>query len=256
MKDDNPRDSFPARLEDMCALAIKRGQPVYSAFLNDREQYEAEKLLGKRSGIDILFWGGNEVCMRRILRVSSPDMYAGSDFDDFPVYPVTLTFRKADRPGHRDFLGSFMALGIKRETVGDIFIGEGTAAVFCTGTARDMITGSITTVGRIGVSVSDGLTAQAKECIAPPKISEMTITVSSQRADCIVAGITGMSRERSAEFIRSGGFMQNYTECENVSRNVSEGDTLTLRGYGKFIVGGEPGLTHKGRLRITIKKYI
>ena len=258
MKDSSHKEMTAARLEDMCELAVKRGKPVYSAFLNDSEQFLAAKQLGKRHGISVMFWGGSDVCTRKMLRVTPDDAYNDEDdaHGDFPVYAVTLTFRKADKPGHRDILGAVMGLGIERETVGDIFIGEGAAAIFCTKTARDMISDSLVSVGRIGVSVSDGLTEAAEAAVRPVEFSNTEINIASERADCIVSGITGLSREKSAAFIRSGSFMLNYDECDNVSRSIAEGDVLTLRGYGKYIVCGDAVNTKKGRLRITLKKYI
>ncbi|MBR5089827.1 MAG: hypothetical protein IK093_10415 [Ruminiclostridium sp.] len=261
MKDELSKEALAARIEDMCSLAQKRHQPVCSAFLNEAEQYEAQRLLSRRGDVSFAFWGGSDVCVRRILKVSESGGYDGYDPEHpdtggFHVFPVTLTFRKADKPGHRDLLGAFMALGIKRETVGDIFIGEGAAVVFCTKTARDMITDCITTVGRIGVSVSDGLPENSEEIIKPVRYEDITVTAASVRADCIVSGITGMSREKTAEFIRAGSFMLNYAECCNISRNISGGDILTLRGYGKYVVSGEPETTKKGRIRLGLKKYL
>ncbi len=58
-----------------------------------------------------------------------PD-YMEADAEAFPIAPLTLTYRKEDKLGHRDFLGSFMGLGIEREAVGDILIGEGRCVVF------------------------------------------------------------------------------------------------------------------------------
>ncbi len=255
MKEEFPKESFIARLEDMCRLTARRRQPVFSSFLNDREQFEAESFLSSRRDVTAEFWGGNEACTRKILRVCGEDCFAPDDHSDFPVFSLTLTYRKADKPGHRDFLGSFMALGIKRETLGDIFVGEGVTAVYCTKTARDMITDGVLTVGRVGVSVEDGITDEALAFIRPPDFEEITVIIASERVDCIVSGITGISREKSASLIRSGGLMLNYSECGNVSRMVSVGDVITLRGYGKFIVCGDAETTKKGRIKIELKKY-
>lgn len=38
--------------------------------------------------------------------------------EQFPIKAVTFTFRKEDSVTHRDVLGSLMALGIERDTVG------------------------------------------------------------------------------------------------------------------------------------------
>ena len=256
MSDEYDRESFTARLNDMCTLAEKRKCPVYSAFLNEREQYDAKSFLGRRYGVSVMFWGGNDACVRKMLRVCDESGKVPDGVDGFPVWGLTITFRKADKPGHRDFLGAFMALGIKRETVGDIFIGEGAAAVFCTKTAHDMICECITSVGRIGVSVYEGITDEAVGYILPVRFEDISVNTASLRSDCIVAGVTGMSREKAQMFIRSGGFMLNYSECDNISRIVSSGDILTMRGHGKFIVGEDIETTRKGRLRLELKKYI
>ena len=255
MKEEFPKESFIARLEDMCRLTVRRRQPVFSSFLNDREQYEAELFLSSRSDVTAEFWGGDDACTRKMLRVCGEDCFAPDDHSDFPIFSLTLTYRKADKPGHRDFLGSFMALGIKRETLGDIFVGEGAAAVYCTKTARDMIADGVLTVGRVGVSVTDGITSEAQEFIRPPAFEEITVITASERLDCIVSGITGISREKSASLIRSGGVMLNYSQCDNVSRNVSVSDVITLRGYGKFIVCRNAETTKKGRIKTELKKY-
>ena len=254
IKDNYSRDAFAARLGDMCSLAEKRGSTVFSAFLNDREQYDAQILLGGRHGVSVTFWGGDEACSRRMLAVS-PEGNGEAEHGDFPIYTLTVAYRKADRPDHRAVLGSFMGLGIERDTVGDIFIGESAVAVFCTKTAHDVILDGIVRVGRVGVSVSDGLSGDAANAVRPVSFVEITVNAASERADCIVAGITGLSREKAAAYIRSGSFMLNYAECVNISRNVSAGDVLTLRGYGKFIVSEDAVTTKKGRLRLTLKKY-
>lgn len=254
MKDNGTRDGLAARLEDMCALAGKRGCAVFSSFLNDREQYDAAALLGRRHGISLTFWGGSDACARRMLGVSPYEDEPAAP-EEFPIYSLTLSYRKADKPDHRDILGSVMGLGLERDTVGDIFIGETAAAVYCTKTARDVILDTLVRVGRAGVSVSDGLSDDAAEAVRPAGFTELTVNIASQRADCIAAGITGLSREKAAAFIRSGSFMLNYAECDNISKPVSAGDVLTLRGYGKFIVSDDAVTTKKGRLRLTLKKY-
>ena len=104
-------------------------------------------------------------------------------------------------------------------------------------------------------NVNDGITDEALAFIRPPDFEEITVIIASERVDCIVSGITGISREKSASLIRSGGLMLNYSECGNVSRMVSVGDVITLRGYGKFIVCGDAETTKKGRIKIELKKY-
>ena len=48
----------------------------------------------------------------------------------FPITPLVLSYRKEDKLTHRDFLGSFMALGVERSVIGDIVVGEGQCVAF------------------------------------------------------------------------------------------------------------------------------
>ena len=75
MKEEFPKESFIARLEDMCRLTVRRRKPVFSSFLNDREQYEAELFLSSRSDVTAEFWGGDDACTRKMLRVCGEDCF-------------------------------------------------------------------------------------------------------------------------------------------------------------------------------------
>lgn len=246
MKELSARESIEKRISDICFISDKHGIPKFTAFLNEQEQFFAKNYLDAQ-GISYAFWGGAECCVRKMLCVLPYEAEA-----DFPVYPVTLTFRKAYTLTHRDFLGSFMALQIGREQIGDILTGEGYAIVFCTSTAFEVITGSISKIGRVGVDISQGINAPLPEAV----FEEITAVVASLRCDCVVSAVSGLSREKSADFIRAGNFTLNYESCSSVSRNLSAGDIISLRGYGKYVLSDEGAQTKKGKLRITLKKYI
>lgn len=248
MKELSARQSTEIRAENLCEMSEKRGRAVFSNFLNEQEQFYAQEYLERR-GVVFSFDGGSERCVRKILRVSSYEEYG--EEEPFPIFPLTLKFRKADKPAHGDFLGSFMGLGIKREMIGDIIVCEGFAVVFCTKTARDVIYNGISRVGRVGVTITEGVSDELPEA----EFRDVTVIAASMRADCIVSGVTGLSREKTAEFIKAGHFTLNYEECTNVSKNLSQGDVFSLRGYGKFTVESDAGQTKKGRAKVLLKKY-
>lgn len=246
MKELSARESVEKRISDICFISDKQCIPKFTAFLNEQEQFFAKNFLDAQGTI-YSFWGGAECCTRKMLCVLPFEMEA-----EFPVYPVTITFRKAYTLTHRDFLGSFMALQIGREQIGDILTGEGYAIVFCTATAHDMIVHNISKIGRVGVDISEGINAPLPEAV----FEEVTAVVASLRSDCIVSALSGLSREKSADFIRAGNFTLNYEGCSSVSRLLTKGDIVSLRGYGKFALTDEGAQTKKGKLRITLKKYI
>lgn len=245
MKELSVRENIEKRLADLCFLAEKQGIPKFTAFLNEQEQFFAESFLTSGKYLYAL-WGGAECCVRKMLCILP------YEYDvDFPLFPITVTYKKEFSLGHRDFLGSFMSLGIGREQIGDILTGEGYAVVFCTQTARDMITGCISKIGKVGVDISEGINKPLPETV----FVETTAVVASLRADCVVSAISGLSREKSADFIKSGSFTLNYEICTNVSKILTQGNILSLRGYGKFVLADNGVETKKGKLRITLKKY-
>lgn len=246
MREISARESAERRISDLLEQSEKRGRPMFTAFLNEQEQFFAEQFLRGRNEA-YLFWGGDGRCVRRMLCLSPGD--GGGEI--FPIFPLTVFFRAADSLTHRDFLGAFLSLGLERGQIGDIFVCGGYAVVFCTRTARALIADSAVKVGRAGVTVRDGILGELPE----PRFEEISVVVASLRADCIVGALSGLSREKSADFIRSGRFMLNCEECAAVSRTVGEGDILTLRGYGKFTLLDGGTETKKGKIRVRLNQY-
>ena len=59
----------------------------------------------------------------------------------------------------------------------------------------------------------------------------------------------------AAALIESGRVQLNWRECTKPDRQVSAGDTVSARGFGKFELTEIGGLTKKGRIPITVKCY-
>ncbi|MBQ6937692.1 MAG: RNA-binding protein, partial [Clostridia bacterium] len=71
--------------------------------------------------------------------------------EDFPISVLSLSSPRIKNLSHRDFLGSIMALGIKREKCGDIIIGEDTCQILLHSDIADFVCSSLEKVGREGV---------------------------------------------------------------------------------------------------------
>ena len=74
----------------------------------------------------------------------------------------------------------------------------------------------------------------------------------------MVSACAGISRQGAAELIRAGKVYKNQEEMGSLSTLVREGDTLSIRGVGKFRLEGPDFAreTKKHRLRLPVKKYI
>ncbi len=235
-------------IADMQRLAQKSGVPRFSAFLNEREAIVAERAVRG----SLCFYGGYEGAMRKVCGVLEGTYAQDLPPEDiFPVQAVTFSFRKSDRLTHRDFLGALLALGIDRKLLGDILVAEGYAVVFLLDTAGQLVLG-VDKIGKTGVTAESGITKPLPE----QKTQKIETTVSSLRLDCIVSAAANTSRERSAALIRSGMVNADFSPCTNVSAEVKENTVISIRGSGRFRLTGISGETRKGRIRITIEKYV
>lgn len=241
-----------ARIEDMYRQCERNYSPVYSAFLDERQCAEAEIVCSRqRSEMKYALWGGYENARRKILCVY--DEYSADSFmENMPFRCLTFNFRKEDRLSHRDFLGAFMSLMLKREAIGDIVIAEGKAQAFAADAAAQVILSSIGKIGRIGVKVSgdEPFCLEIKQ-----EFQEICVTVASLRLDCVAAAAARLSREKAAGLIRTEKISVNHLPEKSVSREIHEGDVISIRGTGRFILGKINGITKKGRIHIELRKY-
>lgn len=251
----SPEDSlFANHIADMAKIAEKKYIPSFSAFLDGRQSEIARSVLGFEGVHNFMFYGGFDGAERTVLGVF-PE-YSECDestSDEFPIDTLIFRYRKEKALSHRDFLGSFMSCGIDRSMVGDIVVGEGYTAAFVYNTVSDVIASECVKIGNEGVKISRD---EKAEIDVSRNFSEISGTVSSLRLDCVVSLATRLSREKSAQLIRSEHVAVNYDSNVSVSREMKTGDVFSVRGFGKFILGEVGGRTKKDRIHICVKKYI
>ena len=160
-----------------------------------------------------------------------PD-YLEADASLFPLLGLTVRFRKQDTLSHRDFLGSFMAQGVVRASVGDILVEAGRAVLFVKTELAPHFLSQIEKIGRVGVQVSEGFETPL------PAAHKFT------------------SREKAAQMIAGGFVSVNHRETLSASARVASGDVISIRRCGRFIVDALGPKTKKGRLSIQCRKYI
>ncbi|MBQ3817290.1 MAG: hypothetical protein II802_03355, partial [Clostridia bacterium] len=220
----------------------------YLGFLSQSETAICQEFL-KNKDVKHAFFGGYDNAERVVLGCFPDWCY---DFT-YPIKAITFNYRSCDKLSHRDFLGSVMALGLKRETVGDILIEEGRAVMFATAKAAEHILSQISKVASSGVVLTEGFSLPLPGC---GKLEEFTASSASARIDCIVSAITGVSRTGAAELIESGYVSVNSVGVQKTTKHISNGDNISVRGKGKFIIADLSHLTKNGRIALKYKKYI
>lgn len=237
-----------AKLKD--GLALSQRRPCFLGFLDEGEAAFCEDVLRRERDVRWMLWGGYEEAERRILGLF-PD-YLEPETGLFPLAPITFLYREEDALSHRDFLGSFMALGVERSTVGDILPGRGRCVAFVRKEMAEYFLQSLKKIGRTGVRIQSGAEGPLP---LEREFLEMSGVVASERLDCLVAFLCRTSRETASELIASGMVARNHREALSASGRVKEGDILSIRKKGKFIIDRLGPLTSKGRLSVQCRKY-
>ena len=242
-----------AKLGDMVSRCERDGCPVFSSFLDEHQCALAQQWCARNcGGLRYMLSGGYDGARRRILAVY-PDYCEDLITDEFPFVCLTFTFRKEDKLSHRDFLGSFMGMRLKREAVGDIVVSEGITQAFVTQVAARLITSETVKIGRVGVKITGDRPFELEQA---QQYKEISGTVASLRLDCVVAMAANISREKAAALIRSDKVEVNHFLPSGISHELREGDVLSIRGSGRFILSGIGGETKKCRVHINLRKFI
>ncbi len=239
-----------ARLTDAVHLAEIRG-PHFVGFLDEHEAALSAQWAKSRRFSRVLLWGGHPDA-ERVIFGAFPE-YCSPSADAFPVASVTVRYRPQDRLTHRDFLGALLNAGLERSALGDILPEEGRCVLFCREEISDFLCSQITRIGGVGVRISEG----AKEPFpAAHRFAAYSSVVAAPRLDCAVAASVGTSRARAAVMIRSRLVEINHAEADSPSAAVQEGDVLSVRGKGRFVIDRLGPVTKKGRLCLAGRKYI
>ena len=231
------------RARDLAERCERSGTVCVSGFLSPAEQYELQTRLGYIP-CGLVFHGGGDNC-ERAAAFFLPD-YMTEEMLDLSEYICAMKLKAYfGQPGHRDYMGALLGMGIGREWLGDIQVEGDTAYVFCMKSVlRHLL--SIEKAGRYTVKASQ---VPLEEVPARKVETEsVSFSVMSPRLDAVAAGLFHLSRTEAAKQIAAGNVSLNYSQCLKADCAVKEGDILSLKGKGKGSISGMGGTSRKGRL--------
>lgn len=233
--------------------AEQQNRPLFTNFYNrDWMQNLLMQYIPQNAYLFYNFFGGYENAERQILSVSPYELEDAEFLIGILNIEVQTGIGKA--LNHRDYLGAIMGLGIERNTIGDIILYPSGAYVFVEMSMIPYIRSQLNSIGRYQkVQIQE---IELKDVqIEKPKFKAIESTVSSLRMDAVCASAFGISRTTCVKLIQG-----DKARCNGLvigaSDLVKEGDTITLRGYGKAHLKSVNGRTKKDRVHITIEKNI
>lgn len=245
-------DELLRRAEDLYRRCEKTASVTHTAFLTPAEQYAISAWARRMPDCNMILLGGSDACERRAAFFLP--FYVSADEVDASEYISALSVKAHfAQPGHRDYMGAILGLGIKREWLGDIWVSGEDATVFVLKSVERHIADGLDKVGRAGVKVSP---ARLEDIKAPErKVKKVSFSVKSMRFDAVLAGLFGLSRTQAASLIAEGEASLNYSECTKNDAAVGAGDIISLRGHGKAEVASSGGVSRKGRLFVDAEIY-
>lgn len=245
----NEADILRNRFRELYNRSSSRGIYVYSDFLNAYEQALLEEEI--RYGYTLL--GGYDEAERKLACFGDE-----TDFGYEPSPPLCilcvspLSHKFSDDLTHRDFLGSLMGLGIKRETLGDIIISNNKGYLICLETIAQYIKDNLTKVRHTSVSCEECAQIPTEDL---PQPKEKMVIVSSLRLDVLISGVYDISRSKSSALIEGEKVFINGKLTKSNSINIENGSMISVRGYGRFRYTEILGTTRKDRIRILCEIY-
>lgn len=277
---DNSFDLIAARSRELAERS--EYSIIAGSFLSPAEQvifHTTVRGLGRAYSDRLFFFGGCPRAERRCavflpeyedLSDAPPDSGAHSELredyfarklknydveEDIGITQIEICGSGYEYLSHRDYMGSILALGIDRSVVGDIVPdGNSRATVFVSCKIADYISSELRRAGRDHVkcrriSLPEGFAIRHE-------FEEIHVVAASDRSDAVVAALTGSSRSAAKEMCTAGLVDVGYITREASDQKISQGDTISVRGFGKFIIDSFDGETRSGRLHLSARKYV
>lgn len=244
-----------ARALDQMDRAANRSIPCATQFLSPAQRAALEPLLAASGHPKHLFHGGYEGAERTVCAFL-PDWQEAEDWESAEelaaiecAYPPT-----GAELSHRDLLGGLMGIGLTRERVGDILVGEKAAQIVCLKSAAPIILSQFDQAGRYRLKLRE--IALAELSPAPAEVKHIRDTVATLRLDAVFSSGFSLSRGKAGDLISVGRVSVNHRECLKPDKPLAEGDILTCRGLGKCVLKSVLGQSRKGRIMIEMERYV
>ena len=229
--------------------SYSRSVYLYSPFLSPTLQS-----LSKERFPYLRFEGGVEFAERKIAVFGDEERLGYTEQPPIRrLFVRTEGVRFSSGLSHRDYLGAILNLGIEREKIGDIFVNAEGAYIVADDKVAELIKAELGRVGSSSVKVEEVETIPDD---FRPKTEKKKISANSCRLDAHLCRAYDLSRETGANLCEKGFVSVNGKQIENGAKFLKDGDVVTVRGYGKFVLEGEDGKSKKGKTFFDLLDYI
>ena len=224
--------------------------PYVTDFLNPREAFILETLIGKKSDIKYSTYGGFENAERKCA-IIYPSYFEPKQEDfDIVLYEIKYPVKFGNLT-HGKILGTLMSTGIKREFIGDIITDGLRWQVFIKASMANYVVNQVDKIASFGVRFEE---LSYTDVIVPIDEWQLEgLTVSSLRIDNIISSVYNVSRQRAKQMIEAKRVKINWVENERVDYLVDYLDIISVRKLGRIQIMEQQGKTKKDKVRLSIR---
>lgn len=246
-KDEHP---FINSVLDWMKQVEEQYAPYVTDFLDPRQMYIVESLVGKNTDIKLSFYGGY-LNSERCCAVLYPDYYSVLQ-DDYGIELVEIKYpQKFADISHGKVLGTILSTGIERECIGDIITDGSMWQVLLKKSIANFVCQQVIKIGNVGVRL---LIKDLSDIIIPTEDwNDESLTISSLRIDNIISSVYNVSRQRSKKMIESGKVKLNWRPIERPDIVLDYNDIISVRGFGRIQLRELEGKTKKEKIRLSIR---
>lgn len=224
-------------------IYIKAGKSFNTGFLSPTEFNYAEDLLNNHS-VDYFIFDTGSNSERRIISVDEEE-------DIIQVYRINNNTSNIE---HRDVLGTLISLGISRNKIGDIVVGDDVIEFAAMSECYNDIIYGLKNIKNTPVS------AELKKVpiinYDEEKLEIKTGSLSSLRLDSFIALALNLSRNKAQNLVRSGRVKINHEISDAVDSRIETNDEISVSRVGRFGVLEIGGKSRKGRTFIKYFKRV
>ncbi|MDO0978357.1 RNA-binding protein [Staphylococcus hominis] len=234
------------QLLDKCEQVNQQYAPVLTSFLDPRGQYILEVIVGSFEDMKVSYFGGQSAERKRA--IIAPSYFEPTE-DDFEEVLIQINYpEKFVSIQHQHVLGTLMSLGIEREQVGDILVGD---------TIQFVLTKQLESYIMMELTKIKGATVKLDSIPFKDMIQSKEnwnihhSTVSALRLDVVLKEMIRKSRSIAKQLIEKKRVKVNHTLIDSPDFQLQNNDLLSIQGFGRARIIDIGGKTKKEKVHIT-----
>ena len=250
------------KILESAQLAYEKEILIHTDFLGLAEQNLFYTSIKEFPSVTYCCYGGIKDAERFCIAFDGREFvshFQQTTIEEYSLFPIVcicispINIKYSETLTHRDYLGALLHLGITRAKLGDIYIKDKKAYLFCMESIADFICKELFTVKHTLVNCEVII---PNENLLKPVFQEITNTVASLRLDAFLSIAFQTSRSSITSYIDAEKTYINGRLVTKAGIQLKEGDIVSVRGKGRFSVKEIKNITKKGRIVVTINKYV